>query len=279
MSSVGGPDGAVREAQQVQARSMSLFLKNQRRWVSAGLTAEQVAAFKRQLAESGLREEVVLPHGSYLVNLGSPDAAIREKSEQAFIDELQRCQQLGLRQLNIHPGSSRREMSAEDCCHYIAEGVVRALHRVAGVDVVLENSAGGGGSMGATFEQLRLLVSLIEQHHPGRVGVCLDTCHLFAAGYDLRTRECFEDTFAAFDRLVGFQYLRAMHLNDSKADFDSHKDQHQAIGFGKIGLDCFSFLMNDSRFSSIPLILETPIVDLQLMSQEIQLLYSLSTAT
>ena len=272
VSSQGGPKTAVENCLAIHGSAFALFLKNQRRWKSPPLDEAVVREFKAACA--GLAFDVkrcVLPHGSYLVNLGSPDPEIRTKSFDCFLDEVQRCEALGLGLLNIHPGSTRGEIQPEESSKFIADSINQVMQLVPSVIIVLENTAGGGGSLGRTFEELAMIIEQI--HDQSRIGVCLDTCHLFAAGYDISTRSGFDETMAQFEQKVGFAYLRAMHLNDCKSALGSRLDRHELLGKGKIGLACFEFIMNDSRFQSIPLILETPGGN-EIWQQEIKLLQS-----
>jgi deoxyribonuclease-4 len=197
-----------------------------------------------------------LPHDSYLINLGHPDDSLIEKSRAAFLDEMQRCEQLGLQLLNFHPGSHLKEISVEMCLNRIAESINIALDKTAGVCAVIENTAGQGSNVGNKFEEIRYIIDRVEDK--SRVGVCIDTCHTFAAGYDLVTKEALDAVFCRFDEVIGFGYLRAMHLNDSKKGVGSKVDRHESIGVGAIGNAAFEYIMKDSRFDNIPLILETP---------------------
>lgn len=272
VSSQGGPQTAIENCLEIEGTAFALFLKNQRRWVSPALDAAHIDAFKAACPRLPFdAAKGVLPHGSYLVNLSSPDAEIREKSYACFLDELRRCQQLGLGFLNIHPGSTRGEMPVEDACAMIAESINKAHASVGDVAVVLENTAGGGGSVGRSFEELAMIIDRVADH--SRIGVCLDTCHLYAAGYDVSTDEGFKDTMAQFEQRVGFKHLKGMHLNDCKSALGSKLDRHELLGEGKIGLRCFEMIMNDPRFQNIPLILETP-GNNEVWKKEIELLRS-----
>jgi deoxyribonuclease-4 len=212
-----------------------------------------------------------LPHDSYLINLGHPDSAALEKSRAAFDDEMERCRLLGLDRLNFHPGSHLRKVSEEVCLSTIAESINRALDRSQGVTAVLENTAGQGSNLGYRFEHLAAIIEQVEDK--SRIGVCLDTCHTFTAGYDLRTEQACETTFGEFADVVGFRYLRGMHLNDSKPDLGARVDRHESLGKGKLGWAVFRYIMNDSRFDEIPLVLET--IDDSLWAREIEQLRAL----
>jgi len=273
-SAAGGVFNAIKHAEQIGARAFALFTKNQRQWTAKPLDAKTIDTFKTMLDEAGIAPKHVLPHDSYLINLGHPEAEKRQKSFDAFVDEVERCMQLGLDRLNFHPGSHLKKISEEACLNYIADNMNRTLERTEGVTLVLENTAGQGSNLGWKFEHLAYIIDKVEDK--SRVGVCIDTCHMFTAGYDIRTREAYDISMAEFDNIVGFEYLRGMHLNDSKPDLGSHVDRHAPLGKGKIGIDAFRFIMNDSRMDDIPLILET--TDPSIWAEEIALLYSLETA-
>ncbi len=267
----GGVDKAPVNAVKIGAKAFAMFTKNQRRWSAPPLDDKTIDAFRKNCTDNGFAIEHILPHDGYLINLGHPEAEGLEKSRSAFIDEMTRCEQLGLRFLNFHPGSHLKKISEAACLARIAESVNLALDRTRGVTAVIENTAGQGTNVGYMFEHLAEIIDKVEDKT--RVGVCLDTCHTFASGYDLRTREAYERTLAAFDSVVGFEYLRALHLNDSMKEQGSKVDRHQNLGKGMIGLDLFRFIMNDPRFDDIPLILETK--DTSLWEQEIKMLYGL----
>lgn len=246
--------------------------KSKRRWDAPPLTDEACEEFKQAMAEAGYKPEHVLPHGSYLMNIGSPRPEILRKSRECLIEEMDRCRRLGLIYYNFHPGSSCGEISTEECIKIICESINDAHRRVSGVVTVLENTAGQGSTVGRRFEELKEIIDGIEDK--SRVGVCLDTCHAFAAGYDVRSD--LESVLQEFDRIIGFKYLRGLHINDSKSDLGSRHDRHENIGKGMIGLECFWRIMNDDRFNGIPLILETPAPDgLESDRREIDLMYSL----
>jgi deoxyribonuclease-4 len=255
VSAAGGVDQAVARAQALNANAFALFVKNQRQWQAPPLSTEMIDAFKQQCARAGYQPAQILPHNSYLTNLGHPESAPRKKSQQAFIDELQRCQQLGLIQLNFHPGSHLRKISESACLQRIAESINYCLSQTQGVTAVLENTAGQGSNLGYRFEQLAEIIEQIED--PSRIGVCLDTCHAFVAGYDLRTIADCEAVFAEFERIIGFRYLRGMHLNDAKTTLGSRVDRHQCLGAGCLGETVFRYIMQNRCFDGIPLILET----------------------
>lgn len=256
VSAGGGVENAPKNAHAIGATAFALFTKNQRQWLAKPLTEEEIVRFKSACAEYGYAPSQILPHDSYLINLGNPDNEALEKSRQSFIEEMRRCQLLGLDRLNFHPGSHLRVISEEESLDRIAASINLALERIEGVTAVIENTAGQGSNLGYRFEQLRYLIDRVEDK--SRVGVCIDTCHSFAAGYDLRSAELCEETFAEFDRVVGFEYLKGMHLNDAMKPRGSKVDRHSSLGDGLIGWECFRYICSDPRFENIPLILETP---------------------
>lgn len=255
VSAAGGVHHAVDNAVAIGANAFALFTRNQRRWTSKPLEAAVIAAFKAACHKHQIEARHILPHASYLINLGHPEADGREKSYAAFLDELQRCEQLGLNRLNIHPGSHLRQISEAACISHIAESINRALSHTQGVSVVLENTAGQGSNIGHRFEQLAAIIAQVED--TSRVGVCIDTCHAFAAGYDLSTADSTQNMLKTLDDTVGLEFLCGMHLNDSKTACSSRVDRHASLGEGLIGLPCFTALMRDTRLNDIPLILET----------------------
>jgi deoxyribonuclease-4 len=269
-SATGGVVNAIINAQNIGAKAFALFTKNQRRWDAKPLESKTIDEFQKALHVSGILPKHVLPHDSYLINLGHPEADKRAKSMEAFLDEVQRCSLLGLDRLNFHPGSHLKQISEDECMARISEAMNITLDKTKGVSLVLENTAGQGSNLGWKFEHLAQIIDKIEDK--SRVGVCIDTCHMFTAGYDIRTREAYDVTMAQFENIVGFKYLKGMHINDSKPALGSHVDRHDSLGKGKIGLDAFRFIMNDERMDDIPLILET--IDETIWADEIKLLYS-----
>ena len=270
VSIAGGVENAPLNAHGIGATGFAMFTKNQRQWFAPELSQLSIDAFKAMCAEYGYPPESILPHDSYLINLGNPDPEALAKSRESFIGELRRCAALGLDRLNFHPGSHLKKITEEQCVELIAESINIALRETDGVTAVIENTAGQGSNMGYRFEHLAGIISLVDDK--SRVGVCLDTCHSFAAGYDLSSREACEATFAEFDRIVGFKYLRGMHLNDALKPLGSRIDRHSDLGKGYIGLECFKYIMGDSRFDGMPLTLET--IDENLWPQEIATLKS-----
>ncbi len=272
VSIAGGVENAPLNAREIGARAFALFTKNQRQWSAPPLAETAIAAFRQNLDAAGIEPRHVLPHDSYLINLGHPDPDGLAKSRAAFIDEMQRVAQLGLDRLNFHPGAHLGRIPEDACLDRIAESINLALEQVPGVIAVIENTAGQGTNLGHRFEHLAHIIDKVTDK--SRVGVCLDTCHTFTAGYELRTPQACEATFAEFDRVVGFDYLRGMHLNDSKPELGSRVDRHASLGKGHLGMAVFEYIMNDPRFDDLPLILETP--DRQRWPAEIRRLYGLS---
>ena len=270
VSASGGVDNAPLNASKIGATAFALFTKNQRQWAAPELTAAQIDSFKQACEKYGYKPEQILPHDSYLINLGHPEQEGLEKSRASFIHEMQRCEQLGLDRLNFHPGSHLKKISEEESLALVAESINIALDKTKGVTAVIENTAGQGSNLGYAFWHLSYIIDRVEDK--SRVGVCLDTCHSFAAGYDLSTEEGCEKVFAEFEREVGFKYLRGMHLNDAMKPLQSRVDRHTPLGEGFLGITPFRYIMQDARFDGIPLILETP--DEERWSEEIALLKS-----
>ncbi|MBS1319918.1 MAG: deoxyribonuclease IV [Parabacteroides sp.] len=271
VSASGGVENAPLNANAIGAKAFALFTRNQRQWKSSPLTKKSISLFKERCEEFGYEAKHILPHDSYLINLGHPDLDGLQKSRDAFLDEMQRCEQLGLDRLNFHPGSHLNELSVDDCLARIAESINRTLDQTAGVCAVIENTAGQGTNLGYTFEQIAAILDRVEDKT--RVGVCIDTAHTLAAGYDIKTEQGFTETFRHFDEVIGFSYLRGMHINDSKKDLATRVDRHDSIGKGVMGMTTFKMLMADPRFDDIPLILETP--DESIWAEEIGYLYTL----
>jgi deoxyribonuclease-4 len=271
VSTKGGVENAPLNAEAIGARAFALFTKNQRQWKAKPLSEENITAFKANLAKVDIAPEHVLPHDSYLINLGHPEAEALQKSRDAFVDEMRRCMQLGLQLLNFHPGSHLNKHSEDDCLVTVAESINLALQQTEGVTAVIETTAGQGTNVGYRFEHLARIIELVDDK--SRVGACIDTCHIFVAGYDIRTTETCDQTFAEFGSIVGFDYLRGMHLNDSKPDLGARVDRHHNLGEGKIGWEAFRYIMNDDRFEEIPMVLET--IDSTRWPQEIRQLYAL----
>jgi deoxyribonuclease-4 len=270
VSASGGVYNAPVNAHQIGATAFALFTKNQKQWVAKPLSDEEIGLFKENCAKYGYGPSQILPHDSYLINLGSPREEGLQKSRAAFIEEMHRCEQLGLDRLNFHPGSHLKEISVDECLKTIAHSINLALEKTSGVTAVIENTAGQGSNLGYTFEQIAQIIDMVEDK--SRVGVCIDTCHSFAAGYDLSTELGFTQVFDHFDKVIGFKYLRGMHLNDAMKAVGSKVDRHSCLGEGMLGMVPFQMIMKDARFDGIPLIMETPNPDI--WAQELQLLRS-----
>ena len=255
VSASGGVENAPLNAHNIGVTAFALFTKNQRQWFTSPLTEESIALFKSRCAEYGFTPCQILPHDSYLINLGSPDKESLEKSRNSFIEEMHRCEQLGLDRLNFHPGSHLKKISEDDCLKIIAESINIALSKTSGVTAVLENTAGQGSNLGYRFEHLRTIIDLVDDK--SRVGVCIDTQHAFASGYNL-IGEDFDIVWNDFNNIIGFNFLKGMHLNDSKKELASRVDRHETLRNGLLGESPFIRILTDSRFENIPLILETP---------------------
>ncbi|HRX16465.1 MAG TPA: deoxyribonuclease IV [Spirochaetota bacterium] len=268
VSAAGGVQNAPLNAQKIGANAFAFFTKNQRQWDAPPLDENSVTLFKENLVKAGIEPQFVLPHDSYLINIGNPDDIKRKRSLDALTDEAERTELLGLQLLNFHPGAHLGLINEEGCMDLIADGINHVLDSTDRTIMVIENTAGQGTGVGHRFEHLAYIISRVKDKN--RVGVCIDTCHLFAAGYDIRTQETYSKTFADFDSIVGFEYLRGMHLNDAKSEYQSRVDRHNSLGAGKIGIDAFKMIMRDSRFDNMPLILET--IDDSLWPKEIKML-------
>lgn len=268
VSAAGGVENAPINAHKIGATAFALFTKNQRQWIANSLTEESIEAFKNNCKKYGYQPHQILPHDSYLINLGHPEQSALQKSRGAFLDEMQRCGQLGLDRLNFHPGSHLNLVSEEQCLTTIAESINWTLNQTSRVIAVIENTAGQGTNLGFSFYQLKKIIGQVEDK--SRVGVCIDTCHTYSAGYDIKTKAGFEKVFQEFEDIVGFQYLKGMHINDSKKELGSRVDRHDSLGIGTLGIEVFECIMNDKRFDGIPLVLETP--NDEIWAEEIQLL-------
>ena len=271
VSASGGVDNAPLNANAIGARAFALFTKNQRQWFSNPLTLATIKLFRDNCEKYDYKPFQILPHDSYLINIGHPEAVALEKSRAAFLDEMQRCEQLGLDRLNFHPGSHLKVISEEECLTRIAESINIVLDKTKGVTAVIENTAGQGSNVGYKFEQIRFIIDMVNDK--SRVGVCIDTCHAFTSGYDVKTPDGFKKTFDKFSEIIGFQYLKGMHLNDSKKELGTRVDRHDNIGKGFLGEEVFRMVVNDPRFDNMPLILETP--EESLWEEEIKKLYQM----
>ncbi|MEJ2595322.1 MAG: deoxyribonuclease IV [bacterium] len=270
VSASGGVENSPGRAHDIGAKAFALFTKNQKQWFSKALTPENIDGFKANVEKFDYDMRYIMPHDSYLINLGNPVAENLKKSRRAFLDEMQRCEQLGIRLLNFHPGAHLKQISEEECLATISESINMTLDKTKEVVAVIENTAGQGSNVGYKFEHLAAIIDQVEDK--SRVGVCLDTCHTYTAGYDIKSEEGYEAAFREFEEMVGFDYLKGLHLNDSKKELGSRVDRHDNIGKGLLGLDVFRRIMNDPRFDDMPMILETP--DENLWKEEIALLYS-----
>ncbi|MDA3043331.1 MULTISPECIES: deoxyribonuclease IV [unclassified Campylobacter] len=270
VSAAGGVFNAPLNAQKIGADAFALFVKNQRQWSAKPLSDSDIAQFRANLATTGIRAEHILAHDSYLINLGHPDPTLRQKSLDAFVDEVWRCEKLGIKLLNFHPGSHLNEISPQQCLQNIAECLNFAIANTSGVKLVIENTAGQGSNLGFEFAQIAYIIARVSDKT--RIGVCIDTCHAFAGGYDFRTKDAYERTMSEFDRVIGYKFLSGMHLNDTKNDLGVRKDRHESLGRGFLGLASFENIMNDKNIDEIPLILET--IDESIWAEEIALLRS-----
>lgn len=271
VSSEQGVSHAPLNAHLIGAKSFALFTRNPSRWTSKAISAAEAEAFRENCAAYGYTPDVILPHDSFLINLGSPDADKLEKSRKAFLDEMCRCEQLGLTMLNFHPGSHLRELETDACLDLIAESVNMILDKTSGVKAVIENTAGQGSNLGCTFEQIAHIIDRIEDKD--RVGVCIDTCHAYTSGYDMVSQEAYDKTWRDFDSVIGMKYLCGMHLNDTMKNLGSKIDRHASLFTGNLKEEFWRRLMNDPRMDGIPLILETP--NEEIWSEEIRQLYAM----
>ena len=272
VSASGGVENAPLNAHTIGATAFALFTKNQRQWTAAPLSPKSIEAFGGNCRTDHYQPAQILPHDSYLINLGHPDEEGLRKSRAAFLDEMRRCEQLGLDRLNFHPGSHLGQITIEECLRRVAESINLTLAATRGVTAVIENTAGQGSNVGFAFEHLAAIIERVEDK--SRVGVCIDTCHAFAAGYDLGSDAACDRTFDELERVVGFGYLRGMHLNDAMKPLGSRVDRHQSLGEGTLGMTVFRYIARDKRFDDMPLILETP--DESRWPQEIALLKELA---
>jgi deoxyribonuclease-4 len=270
VSAEGGVENAPVNAHLIGANAFALFTKNQKRWEAPPLSKKSIELFKENCVKFNILPEHILPHDSYLINLGHPESEGLQKSRTAFLDEMNRCEQLGLVFLNFHPGSHLNKMSLDDCLKTISESINIALDKTSGVTAVIENTAGQGTNVGFSFVHLAQIIDKVEDK--SRVGVCLDTCHSYSAGYDLKSDDGYQKTFLEFDEIVGSHYLKAIHLNDTKKEYGSRVDRHDSIGKGFLDIDFFKRFINDPRFDNMPIIMETP--DDSIWKQEIELLRS-----
>jgi deoxyribonuclease IV len=271
VSAGGGVENAPLNAHEIGAKAFALFTKNQRQWQSPPISPGSIEKFRNNCEKLGYKPSNILPHDSYLINLGHPEADGLAKSRAALLDEMQRCEQLGLDRLNFHPGGHLKLITEEQSLLLVAESINIVLDKTKGVIAVIENTAGQGTNLGYKFEHLKFIIDHV--HDKSRVGVCLDTCHTFTAGYDILSPNGYNATFRQFEEIVGIEYLKGMHINDSMKPLGSRVDRHDSIGKGFLGVSVFERIMNDPRFDEIPMILETP--DETLWKEEIALLYGM----
>ncbi len=270
VSTQGGVEYAPLNAMELDANAFAMFTRNQKRWISKPYEEKNIIGFKENLKKAGIKPEHVLPHSGYLINIGNPEEEKREKSLNALIDESKRVEQLGLLYLNFHPGSHLNKISEEESLNYIIEGIEKVFKETEYITLVLETTAGQGTNLGYKFEHLDYIIRGISDKT--RIGVCIDTAHIYSAGYDIKTKEGYEKTMKEFEKIIGLKYLKGFHLNDSKVPYNSKKDRHESLGKGTLGLEVFKNIIKDKRTDNIPLILET--VDRDLWKEEIKLLRS-----
>lgn len=283
VSAAGGVENAPLNAHEIEGTAFAFFTKNQRQWFAPPLSQQSIDLFKERCRQFGYAPNTILPHASYLLNLGHPDDEGLARSRNSFTEEMKRCGLLGLDRLNFHPGSHLKEISETECLRRVAESINIALDKTEGVTAVIENTAGQGSNIGYRFEHLAEIISQVEDK--SRVGICIDTCHSFAAGYNLIPSESereelfsqsgassYETVMADLDRIVGLKYLRGMHLNDAKKPLGSRIDRHDTLGTGTLGWAVFERIMKDERLDGVPLILETP--EPELWAEEIRKLRS-----
>ncbi len=271
VSAAGGVKNVPINANEIGAQALALFTKNQRQWTARPLTDENIIGFKAGCKKFGYSPDHILPHASYLINIGNPNPGAWKKSRNALLDEMQRCEQLGITMINVHPGAHLRQISESECLSRIADAVNELHQETHNVTVVLENTAGQGSNVGYRFEQLSEIIDQVTDKN--RVGVCIDTCHAYAAGYDIKNESGFHQTVTELMQLFGKQFLKGLHLNDSKRELGSRVDRHEKLGEGELGWNTFQMVVNEPFFDEMPLILETP--DMKNWATEIRKLYKL----
>jgi deoxyribonuclease-4 len=271
VSASGGVENAPLNADKIGAKAFAIFTKNQRQWKAAPLSESSITQFKENCLKYGYLPQYILPHDGYLINPGSPEKEMLDKSREALLDEMQRCEQLGLTMLNFHPGAHLGKISEDDCIKNVAESINICLSETQGVTAVIENTAGQGSHIGYMFEHLRKIIDLVDDK--SRIGVCFDTCHAYASGYDIKSFEGYELTFREFDQIIGLSFLKGFHLNDARKGLGSRVDRHESIGKGDLGEEVFIRIMKDPRFDNMPIILETP--DEEIWGEEIAWLYKM----
>lgn len=268
----GGVSNSPERATEIGANALGIFTKNQRQWKVPPLSDDEIERFKSELAKAKIEPEHVVVHDSYLINIGNPDVEKRKKSLDALLDETIRVERLGLVYLNFHPGSGMKEISEAETLTLIAEGVNEVLAQTKSAVLLLEATAGQGAHVGYQFEQLTTIIEKIDSKK--RIGVCLDTCHIFVAGYDIRTPETYGETMKSFNKIVGLKYLKALHLNDAKNELGSRVDRHACLGEGHLDWQTFKNIMVDKRLDDIPMVLETP--DKELWKEEVAALMAMA---
>lgn len=275
ISTAGGISNSVTNAYNIGCNGFAMFLKSPRKWVSPAYSPDEIEKFKENCQQYNYNPLTdVLPHGQYFINLANPDEEKAQKAYDSLIDDLGRCEQLGVGLYNLHPGSSLKG-NHESQLKQLAQYLNKALKQTKFVKIVLENMAGTGSLIGSNLEDLKFVIDLIEDKK--RIGVCVDTCHTFAAGYDLVTKDAYEKFWKEFDDVIGYQYLSAIHLNDSKAPLGANRDLHEKLGQGFLGLEVFRLISHDQHLQGLPLILETPQPTDDGYGQEIDMLEWLET--
>lgn len=257
MSIAKGFHDAVFKSIKMKANAMAFFVQSPRSWNSKPLNESLIIQFKKACQENNINpKKQILVHGSYMTNLSNPEKEKRAMSSSLILEEMKKCELLGIGLFNVHPGSTLGKISKKKAITFLAEEINKLIKKTNSIVFVIETMAGQGNTLGESFQELKNIIDLIEDKT--RIGVCIDTCHIYSAGYNIKTKEAFDKVFSSFDKIIGFEYLRGMHLNDSKTPFNSKKDRHEHLGKGSIGLDVFKFIMEDPRFDNIPLIIETP---------------------
>lgn len=255
-SAAGGVFNALYEGQKIGATTIQFFTSNQRQWNARSLSQEVISKWNEARLETGIKS--IMSHDSYLINLGAPDPEVLVKSRHAFREEIIRCLQLGVSLLNFHPGSAL-QAGVDNCLNKIIESLLEMKDLFTGKEglrLLIETTAGQGSQVGANFEEVAYIVEGVKNDLP--IGVCIDTCHIFAAGYDIRTKEALQSTLQSFDKKIGLKHLYAFHLNDSQKGLDSRVDRHMPLGEGMIGMDCFRAIMQEPSIAHLPKYLETP---------------------
>lgn len=252
----GGIENAILSGNELQCNAIQIFSKQQLRWNAKPLLEKEIAPYRESIKKSAIKSVII--HDSYLINLGSPDKENLIKSREAFLEEVIRAESLNAAGLVLHPGSHGNKITEDECMKVIAESIAITLDKTKGftTKLFIENTAGQGNTVGYTFEQLAKIIDLVSGKD--RIGVCFDTCHAFASGYEIRNEKAYEEIFRRFNDLIGLDKIHVFHINDSKRDRGTRVDRHENIGIGLMGKEPFRYLVNDIRFKNIPMILETP---------------------